>query len=500
MIGDWLPTVAGEPMSDQCHEPAHRLLQRLRERTLAAGELLEQHIARLERVNPALNAVVATQFDAARERAKQADAALQRGESWGPLHGLPMTIKDSFEVAGMPTTCGAPALKDYRPQQNATAVQRLIDAGAIVFGKTNVPLYAGDVQCFNKVYGTTNNPWNVQRTPGGSSGGAAAALAAGLTPLELGSDIGGSIRTPAHFCGVYGHKPSFGIVPTRGHIPGPPGTVSEADLSVVGPLARSAEDLALALPIVAGPSGPAATAWRLQLPSPRHAQLQAYRVAAWLDDAACPVDAAVRAVLEDAVERLREQGCAVTTGAPAGVSLAEIYELYFGLLCAVFAGGLTDKLYRRAALSGALASWVGRDRSNTMPGFLRGATLSHRSWLRLHEKRERLRLKLEALFQHCDVLLTPVSRTVAPPHTQVGALYARSIAVNGKPEPYATQFNWIAPATVAGLPATSAPVGLTPERLPVGIQIVGAHLQDLVTIDFARQLTALTGGYRAPPQ
>lgn len=486
-------------MSELCLEPAHRLMDRLGRREVSALELLDQHAARLARLNPPLNAVVATNLDAARARAREADAATARGESWGPLHGLPMTIKDTLEVAGMPTTAGAPALKDHRPRQNAPAVQRLIDAGAIVFGKTNVPLYAGDVQTFNKVYGTTRNPWNLERTPGGSSGGAAAALAAGLTPLELGSDIGGSIRTPAHFCGVYGHKPSYGIVPARGHIPGPPGTVSEADMSVVGPLARSAEDLALALSIVAGPIAPDANGWRLDLPAPRPASLRDYRLHAWLDDPACPVDAAIRPVLEQALEKLRQHGCQVTTGAPQGFALDELYALYFALLGAVFSGGLPEKVYRRAQLAGTVAAWFGRNRVNTLPGFLGHATLSHRAWLRLHEQRERLRLKFEALFQTCDVLLMPVTRTTAPPHTQDGEVYSRLLTVNGRAEPYATQFNWIAPATVAGLPATSAPVGRAADGLPVGLQIVGAYLHDRTTIDFARQLAALTGGFSPPP-
>jgi amidase len=486
-------------MSEPCLEPAHRLIDLLRHRKVSAADLLEQHAARLASLNPALNAVVATDLDGARARAREADAALARGELLGPLHGLPMTIKDSLEVAGMPTVCGAPALKDYRPRQHAVAVQRLVDAGAIVFGKTNVPLYAGDVQTYNKVYGTTRNPWNPERTPGGSSGGAAAALAAGLTPLELGSDIGGSIRTPAHFCGVYGHKPSYGLVPQRGHVPGPPGTLSEADMAVVGPLARSADDLELALSVVAGPIAPAATAWRVELPQPRPASLREVRAIAWLDDPACPVDAPVRTVLEAAVEALRQQGCAVRSGPPPGFSLAEIYELYFALLGAVFSGGLPEKVYRRAQVAGRVATWFGRNKVNTLPGFLGHATLSHRAWLKLDEKRARLRLKFEALFADCDVLLMPVTRTAAPPHNQDGEVYSRLLTVNGRGEPYATQFNWIAPATVAGLPATSAPVGRAADGMPVGLQIVGAHLQDRTTIDFARRLAGVVGGFSPPP-
>jgi amidase len=483
---------------DPCLEPAHRLIAQVRARTLTAVDLLEHHRARLGRLNPALNAVIATDFDGARERAREADAASARGESWGPLHGLPMTIKDTFEVAGMTTVAGAPMLKDYRPKSHAPAVQRLVDAGAVIFGKTNVPLFAGDVQTYNAVFGVTRSPWDLERTPGGSSGGAAAALAAGLTPLELGSDVAGSIRTPAHFCGVYGHKPSSGLVPTRGHIPGPPGTAGEADLVVAGPMARSAEDLALALRVLAGRVAPDATAWRAELPPPRRSALADYRVLAWLDDPACAVDATVRAPLEAAVEKLRAAGVKVTTGAPP-FALAELHALYFTLLGAIFGGGLPAKLYRRAWITGRLAALFGRDRVDTLGGFLRRVTLSHRDWLKAHEERERLRLKFEALFQSHDVLLLPVNRIAAPPHNTKGSLYSRKITVNRREEPYATQFTWIGPATLAGLPATSAPVGLTGEGLPVGIQIVGAHGHDLTTIDFARHLAQLTGGFRAPP-
>ncbi|HUR42133.1 MAG TPA: amidase [Verrucomicrobiae bacterium] len=486
-------------MTELCLQPAYRLVDQLRTGKVSAVELLEAQVARMERRNPALNAVVATDLEGARARALEADAKRARGEPCGALHGLPMTIKDSLEVAGMVTACGAPSLKEHRPARNAAAVQRLLDAGANIFGKTNVPLFAGDVQTFNPVYGTTNNPWNVERTPGGSSGGAAAALAAGMTTLELGSDLAGSIRTPAHFCGVYGHKPSYGIVPTRGHIPGPPGMLSEPDLSVVGPLARSAQDLALMLPIVAGPIAPMSSGWKLELPRPRRASLREYRVQAWLDDPACAVDASMKPTLEAAVEAVRRAGAEVATGAPAGISLAEIYDLYFALLGALFAGGLPEKVYGRARMAGAAASMFGRDHVNTLPGFLARATLSHRDYLKLHEKRERLKQKFEVLFASCDVLLLPVTRTPAPPHNQKGEIYGRRITVNGQAEPYASQFAWIAPATLAGLPATSAPVGRTTDGLPVGIQIVGAFCEDLGTIDFARLLGEVHGGFVAPP-
>ena len=233
-------------MSDLALLPAVELARRLRERSVGCVELMRHHLDRVARLNPAINAVVYTDPEAALARANEADAALARGEAWGPLHGLPMTVKDSIAVAGMPTTCGLPRLKDNRPERDAAAVARLRAAGAIPFGRTNVPPMTADLQTGNALHGVTSNPWDTARVPGGSSGGAAAALAAGLTPLELGSDIGGSIRNPAHFCGVYGHKPSFGIVPFDGHVPPPPGSTEWTDMAVIGPMARSAGDLATA--------------------------------------------------------------------------------------------------------------------------------------------------------------------------------------------------------------------------------------------------------------
>lgn len=486
-------------MTDLCLTPAHELARLLREKRVTAVELLAQYEARHARLNPAINAVIASDFAAARTRAAAADAATARGESWGPLHGVPMTIKDTYEVAGFTTVVGAPALKDYRPKATAPAVQRLIDAGAIVFGKTNTPLYASDVQTYNAVFGATNNPWNLERTPGGSSGGAAAAVAAGLAALELGSDLAGSIRTPAHFCGVYGHKPSRGIVPMRGHVPGPPGTLAEADMVAAGPLARSAEDLALALKLIAGPIGPESAGWSLKLPAPPARELSQLRIHAWFDDPASPLDGEVRAVLDAAAAKLRAAGCAVTTGAPAGLTLEAIYADYFLLLASLFGPSLGAKKFGQAAIAARFARWFGRDRVNTLPGFLRGIVISHSEWLAVNERRERLRAKLAQWFAERDVLLLPVTPTVAPVHMQKGSPYQRRITVDGAPRAYTEQFAWISPATLAGLPATTLPAGLSASGLPVGMQAVGAPLADLTTIEFARLAAPVLGGFVAPP-
>src|SRR5258706_9010332 len=253
-------------MLDLPFRSATALAAGIRRKEIRAAELLEVYLARLEKHNPALNAIVVTAADAARERASAADQALASGEVWGPLHGVPMTIKESFDVVGMPTTWGVPELKDNRPVRNAVAVERFLGAGAVIFGKTNVPIYLADWQSYNAIYGTTNNPWDLARSPGGSSGGSAAALAAGLTGFEAGIDIGASIRNPAHYCGVFGHKPTWGICPPRGQAM--PGVVAPTDISVIGPMARSAEDLDLGLRVMAGPAQIYAARGGLGLPGP----------------------------------------------------------------------------------------------------------------------------------------------------------------------------------------------------------------------------------------
>src|SRR5499425_2300224 len=268
---------------DQLHfKSAVEIARLIHEREVRATEALEHFLARVEKYNPNLNAVIWLDVGRARERAKAADAALAKGEVWGPLHGVPMTIKESYNVAGSPTTWGDPKLANNVTETSALAAERLENAGAVLFGKTNVPLMLADWQSFNAIYGTTNNPWDLTRTPGGSSGGSAAALAAGLSALELGSDIGASIRNPAHYCGVLGHKPSWGIVPLRGHSAA--GGLAMTDISVAGPLARTAEDLALALSVVAGPDELDAAGWRLLLPKPAKTKLADYRVAVMLSD------------------------------------------------------------------------------------------------------------------------------------------------------------------------------------------------------------------------
>lgn len=440
---------------------ASTLVRALHSRRISSRELLERYLSRIETLNPSVNAVVTVDVDGARAAADAADQAAARGHGTGALHGLPITIKDSFETAGVRTTSGAPDLAGYLPTRDADAVARLKAAGAIVFGKTNLPTFAMDWQTYNPVFGTTNNPWDLTRTPGGSSGGAAAAVAAGLTGLELGSDIRGSLRQPAHNCGVFTIKPSFGITSTRGHIPGPPGTLSAPDLAVVGPIGRCADDLDLALDVLAGPDPTMAKAWRLRLPRPRGRALDDYRIGVWLDDPVAPVDSSVRTVLAEAVEALRRDGARVDESARP-VDLGESDAVFERLFAAAVSPGAAD-------------------------------------WNHLNEHRQQLRARWAQFFKSFDVVLTPVSPVAAIPHDQDGDLADRTITVDGRLRPYTDQSIWTGLAGGVYLPAAVAPVGRTAAGLPVGMQIIAPYLEDRTAIDVARHLERLLGGYLVPP-
>ncbi len=483
-------------MTDLALRPATELVAALRTGAVGSRELLDLYLARVERLNPALNAVVTLDVERARAAAEAADAARARGELLGPLHGLPMTVKDTLETAGVRTTAGAPELAGHVPSRDATLVARLRKAGAVVFGKTNTPTYAGDAQTFNPVFGVTRNPWDVERSCGGSSGGSAVAVAAGLSAAEIGSDIGGSIRNPAHYCGVYGLKTTHGIVPARGHVPGPPGALGAYDLGVMGPLGRSADDLALLLDVIAGPDEAAAAGWRLTLPPPRRSALREYRVAAWLDDPYCPVDAAVRGRGEATVAALRAAGVAVDEKARPVPDLGAAYRCYEKLLWPVMSGGLTPDQVAELAQMAAISE---PDDANALDRFARAVTLRHRDWVFLDEERQQLRAAWAEFFRRFDVLICPITPVAAIPHDQEGTLLSRSITVNGAARPYLDQIVWAGLVTMVLLPATVAPVGRTPAGLPVGLQIVGPYLEDRTTIDFARRLGEVIGGYEPPP-
>jgi amidase len=482
-------------MSELGFHSASDLMRALRRREISSRELLDHYLARIERWNPELRAVVTLDGERARRSADQADAARSRGEDVGPLHGLPISVKDCFETAGLRTTAGSPRLAEHVPGADAVAVARLRAAGAIVFAKTNTPALAMDWQTHNPLFGTTNNPWDAARSPGGSSGGSAAAIAAGLAGLELGSDIGGSIRVPSSWCGIFGHKPSWGIVPERGHIPGWPGSLREDDINVIGPMARSAEDLALALEVLAGPLPDRARAWKLALPPARRRTLREFRAAAWLDDPAGPVDSAVRERLEAAVAALRAAGVAVDEQARPGFSLAQAIDTYRRLMIPITAATLDDAAFETLSKR---ADAVPAEESGEMAKDLRSIGLRHRDWLLLHEERERQRALWADFFGRFDVLLCPVTAVAAIRHDQTHPLHLRRLEVNGAERPYTDLFAWTGPIGAAHLPASVAPVGRTRAGLPVGIQIVGPYLEDRTSLAFAAQLESLLGGFEPP--
>ncbi|MBS3805426.1 MAG: amidase [Oleiphilaceae bacterium] len=483
------------------YRPAHELVADLRSGKLTSVEVTQAFIDRIRAVNSDINAVIALDEEQALAQARQADEYLARGEHPGALHGLPLTVKDTWEVAGMVCTAGAGALKNHRPQRNADVIERLIGAGAIILGRTNVPIYATDVQSYNKLFGVTVNPYNPDHTPGGSSGGAAAATAAGMTPVEIGSDLGGSIRAPAHFCGVFGHKPSRSLVSFRGHIPGPPNTVSQPDLAEGGPLARTARDLELMLKVIAGPRTLEARSWKLDLSGPLITNLKQARVGFWLEDPLCPVDHEMTAAYRALNGRLTDAGALVTPAKHELLNLASIMPVYFNLMGSLLSTSLKPKqrrqLYWIALLENLLKRFI--PMTAGIGEYARGTNQPIHQWIAQHEIREKMRVQIDELFKEHDVLLSPITPTAALKHDHSRPVARRRMQVNGQERPYFDQFCWIALATLLGLPATSVPIGRTKDGLPFSIQVIGAPGRDLTTIKFAELMESQgLAGFRAP--
>ncbi len=461
------------------------LVARLARKEFSAREWLEFQIARIEKLNGAINAIIFADLAAARTRADEADAATAKGESWGPLHGLPITVKESNNVAGWPTTYGDPALKDSIPSRNAVIIDRLLAAGAIIIGKTNVPLNLIDWQSHNAIYGTTRNPWNLERTPGGSSGGASAALAAGLTALELGSDAGGSIRMPAHFCGVFGHKPTPGIVPSLDNER--TDTLFDNDLVTSGPLARSVADLKLALDIIAGPAGDAAHGWRLDLPQPRATQLKDLRISIVTDSPIAEVDEPYRAAIRALAARLREEGATVVEEELPFTDHASYHATYVQLLRGSAAVRLPEAAFNesveRSEAPGVNVTPYVRQMSQAY-------AQRHRDWLLAEEKRAHLRQDWARFFEKVDVVIAPVTLSAAFPIDEVRPREERVLRINGHDVDYNDQLFWAGLATLPSLPATAVPIGFV-DGLPVGVQIIGPHLHDRLTLAVAAELERL---------
>lgn len=466
-------------------------------RQVSATELTARAIAQIETRDIRINAVVVRDFERARAAAVEADAALARGER-RPLLGIPVTVKEAFNVAGLPTSWGLPHGRDWRPVEDAAPVARLKAAGAILLGKTNLALAIADWQSFNPVYGTTNNPYNPALTPGGSSGGSAAALAAGFVPLELGSDVSGSIRVPAHLCGVFGHKPTAGLIQQRGHAPpGVPALPIDLTygLGVSGPMARTATDLALAMDILAGPDGIDATAYRLSLPPARRETLKEFRVLVIDDHPLLPVASDIRGALGQLADRLVKVGTSVTRGTPLLPDLAESARLHTRMVRNFVALGRPPEFFAKARTEVATLQ---PDDDSLKAWRVRAPLMTHHDWLAGETGRARLRQQWAELFKQFDVVLCPPFSVVAFPHDQEPDQEKRVVDIDGKMLPYLSLIVWSTLATPPGLPATVMPMARTANGLPIGVQIMGPMLEDRTTLTFARLLEREFGGFVPP--
>jgi len=440
---------------------------------LSSRDLLELYLDRIERVGRDVNAVVTLDAERAREAATAADELHTLGGVVGPLHGLPCTIKDAIATEGIRSTGGSKALADHVPTEDAPAVARLKSSGAIVFGKTNLPEWSADIQAHNELFGTTNNPWALDRITGGSSGGSAAAVAAGLTSFDVGTDIGGSVRIPSHCCGVYGLKPTWGVIPQRGYLDHSRGGTIDVDINVFGPIARAAEDLDLLLTSLAGPEPERAVAWRLELPEAEEHSVADLNIGVWFDDDNAFVDSEYRALLRTTVDRLADAGARIHDSHPA---------VDFGEQLGVF----------MTMIGGAIAPTLAESAEGDVGP-------SHLDWLRGDMLRHDLRLVWRQWFEHHDLLLCPAMATAAIPHDHTGTLMERTVELDGQARTHLDLITWLGFIGVLGLPSVVAPIGRTAANLPVGVQIVAPWYHDRRAIRAAHLMANVTGGYACPP-
>ncbi|MFD9902852.1 amidase [Streptomyces sp. NPDC059063] len=477
-------------------QSAEELAAALRAGEVTSAELTDEAIARIERDDKTVNAICVPDFDRARAAARDADRARARGED-RPLLGIPVTVKESYDIAGLPTTWGIPPHRNHLPAEDAVQVSRLKDAGAVVLGKTNVPLGLQDVQSFNEIYGTTSNPWDHARTAGGSSGGSAAALACGFGALSIGSDIAGSLRTPAHFCGVYAHKPTLGLAANRGMVPPPgPALPVELDLAVVGPMARTARDLTLLLDVMAGPDPlTLGVAYDLRLPPARHERLSDFRVLVLDEHPLIPTGSAVRAGVHRVADALVDGGARVERHSPLLPDLTEAAMVYTQLMFSSSTARLPVEAYEQLRTRAAALS---ADDRSLAAARLRSTVLSHRDWFEANSRRELHRRGWRQLFAEFDAVVCPITPTPAFPHDHNSDLLQRRIDIDGVAYPYLDQLVWAGLATMPGLPATAVPAGRSPEGLPVGVQLIGPMFEDRTPLRLAELLEQRVGGFQPP--
>ncbi|MBR1131508.1 amidase [Bradyrhizobium iriomotense] len=482
--------------SEWSFKSAVELSAALSAKKVSAVELTQDAITRIERHDGKINAICVRDFDRALGAAREADAALARGER-KPLLGLPLMIKESFNIAGLPTTWGFVPQKDFRPAEDALPVARIKEAGGVILGKTNVPVGLADWQSYNDIYGTTNNPYDLGRTPGGSSGGSSAALAAGYCALATGSDIGGSLRVPAFHCGIFAHKPTINLCPARGETPPPfPALPREGDLAVIGPMARTAADLSLLLDVMAGPDPlDAGVAYKLDLPVARHQSLRDFRVLVIDSHPLLPTDRDVRGAIDKLATDLAKAGVTVARESKLLPDFAETSRLYMRMLLG-FLGAFF--LPEELAESQARASQLSPEDRSLGAERLRGTIASHRAWVLDANARAGLRARWRALFRSFDAVICPIMPTPAFPHDHSPEQSLRCISIDGTDYPYSDQLAWPGVATLPGLPATAVPLGLSKDGLPVGVQIVGPWLEDRTPLKLAELIEREFGGFKPP--
>jgi len=482
--------------SDPSYWSATLQIDALRRREISAVELLDHAVKRIERDDVCINAVVVRDFEQARLAAHAADELLKLGNHH-PLLGIPMTVKESFNVAGLPTTWGFAPARNCVAAEDSLPVERLKAAGAIVIGKTNVATALSDWQSFNAAYGTTNNPWDLSRTPGGSSGGSAAALAAGFVPLEVGSDLRGSLRVPARYCGVYGHKPTHGIIPLRGHVPpGAEAVAIKPDLAVAGPMARCPADLALAMDILAGPDEDESAGYSLVLPTARHEKLRDFRILVVTEHPLVRTSSETADALHGIADRLRRAGSSVSIESARLPDLTQTALTYTKLFLSFAAAQWPAEAYNRCKMTVAHVP-----PEIDEPGIrrARAAVLSHRDWILTDQIRAGLRKRWHELFRTFDLVLCPTMPTPAFAHDHLPDPSGRRIQVDGTEIHYEDQDPWLTIASLSGLPSTVAPIGYSASGLPIGVQIIGPPMEDKTSIAFAGLLEREFGGFCVPP-
>ncbi len=457
-------------------------------------ELVDLLLDRIAVMSPSTNAVVTVDADRARAEAADIDRRRAAGEPLGRLAGLPMTLKDTWETAGMRTTAGSPDFAEHVPAHDAPIVAAIRAADGVVVGKTNTPLLAGDHQSYNDVFGITDNPWMAGRTAGGSSGGAAAAIASGQTWFEVGSDIGASIRLPAHMNGTFGLKPTHDVVPLRGHIPGPPGTMAPGDLAVAGPLGRSIADLELLLEVMLDDVDlkgiPGA-----RLPAPEPVEVASLRVGLWADDDEAPVQRHIVDEIGRVGRALADAGATVDSAVRPDIPSDRLHDVYLRLLMAEMGAGMPADV--RSMLRDVAAASDPDDRSDAVRQ-ARYMTMDHRDWVVADEARHKAIAAWDRVFDTVDVVIAPAAPRTAFPHTTELPYPMRTLDIDGVERPYSSILFWAGIATMPLLPSVVIPVGHDAEGLPCGVQLIGPAFTDRRLLRVAAAIAEVAGSRFRP--